>query len=166
MLIALLNASRLRSLWFQHKELFAVLRESNVRMGVFLGSLALSVMQVFVNMAVWLLLFPLMAGIFANDFTEPLRLPGLAWMVKRYPVVASSWIYSFLFLVACAFTASTLKSVLSYYSRVLLSHQTREIDRRMRMLVFKKALSFGNIFFSQNPLGKLVATMEGCVRSQ
>lgn len=165
MLIPLFKASRLPSLYAQLKELFRALDESQIRLGVFFTSLALSVVQVFVNLTVWLLLFPLMAGIFANDFTEALRLPALAWFVKRYPVVASSWTRSFIFLVASAFTASTLKSVLSYVCHVLLNHQTREVERRVRMMVFERALGFGNQFFSQNPMGRLVTTMDSCVHS-
>ncbi len=102
------------------------------------------------------LLIPLIKGIINQDFSFVKELPVLSEITGRLPNYFPFGNRNFiLLLIILTFTASVLKIVLQYLSRLLTSYMLRSFLARMREIVYQRLLSFGKLYFDKRNQGEI-----------
>lgn len=65
----------------------------------------------------------------------------------------------FIILVGTIFLAIVLKSVLLYFSTILVSYQVRISTHNMRKMIFQRYLSFGKLYYDRTGVGHMGAVL-------
>lgn len=136
-------------------QLRSTLRHMHAKTTLFFISAAFSVLATFINLNILKSVMALSNGLIKNDFAFVRRLPTCSYVISLRPVSFHTSTSLFLLLLVMIYLASILKCTISYSSSLILSRMMALSSSRIRLVVFKRYLSFGKAYLDKTGIGRL-----------
>lgn len=108
------------------------------------------------------LLVPLLRGIINQDFSFIHTFPYLGKITNFLPsLFFQNNTNTFIFLVSLIALAAVGQQVLSYLSKLIITHHLQTFSSGLRKIIFTRYMSFGKLYFDQNNFGYLNNVLMG-----
>lgn len=135
----------------QFKQTILFLKQMNVRIGAFLVSATCSFLAVLVNLSGLQLLIPLAQGIIRNDYSNVRDRAGIIqFMANHFPQIFQDPHYAFFPIATIILSLILVQNLLSYFSNLSITYQTKQAEASIRGTLFSRYLSFGKFYFDKH----------------
>ena len=143
-------------------EAYRYLMKTKVRPRFLLLVIGLSTILAFLNLYIVTLLFPLVQGVVARDFTHIQHLPIIRNVVACYPRFSFHPWAVYCLLVLWVYLLMATKSALGFVLSLMVRQETLSASKRMRIMILDRFLNFGKLYFDRNNIASLVWQATNC----